>query len=129
MPMGTVKWFNARKGLGFIRPQHALSVATPDVFVHIAAIERAGLTTLAEGQLVGYEVIENGGRLSADLKVLKKTTDEAPRSNITLQSLGSSGKYDCSPTSKLWQMLDMVKLEDWELARSLMTQELLKLDK
>jgi CspA family cold shock protein len=43
--------------------------------VHISAIERAGLTTLAEGQLVEYEIIENGGRLSADLKVLKKATE------------------------------------------------------
>jgi CspA family cold shock protein len=129
MPTGTVKWFDARKGFGFIRPQHALSVATPDVFVHISAVERAGLTILAEGQQIGYEIIENGGRLSADLKVLKKATDEAPRLNITLQSLGSSGRFGCPPTSTLWQMLDMVKLEDWDLARSLMTQELLKLDK
>jgi cold shock protein len=87
MPVGTVKWYNAKKGFGFIRPQHALSVATPDVFVHIAAVERAGLTTLVEGQLVEYEVIENSGRLSADLKVPKKATDEAPRSDITLRSI------------------------------------------
>jgi cold shock protein len=71
MPTGTVKWFNAKKGFGFIRPHDALSVATPDVFVHISAVERAGLATLAEGQLVEYEIIENGGRLSADLKVQK----------------------------------------------------------
>ena len=71
MPMGTVKWFNAKKGFGFIRPQDALSVTTPDVFVHISAVERAGLATLAEGQMVEYEIIENGGRLSADLKVPK----------------------------------------------------------
>ena len=71
MPMGTVKWFNAKKGFGFIRPQGALSVTTPDVFVHISAVERAGLATLDEGQLVEYEIIENGGRLSADLKALK----------------------------------------------------------
>jgi cold shock protein len=71
MPMGTVKWFNAKKGFGFIRPQDALSVTTPDVFVHISAVERAGLATLDEGQLVEYEIIENGGRLSADLKVAK----------------------------------------------------------
>ncbi len=127
MPTGTVKWFDARKGFGFIRPQHALSVATPDVFVHIAAVERAGLTILAEGQQVGYEIIENGGRLSADLKV--KATDDAPRPDITLQSLGGLERFGCLRTSMLWQMLDMVKLEDWELARSLMTQELLNLDK
>ena len=91
--------------------------------------KRAGLAILAEGQQVGYDIIENGGRLSADLKALKEATDEAPRSNLTLQSLGSSGGDGRSPTSKLWQMLDMVKLEDWDLARSLMTQELLKLDR
>jgi CspA family cold shock protein len=71
MPMGTVKWFNAKKGFGFIRPQDARSVTTPDVFVHISAVERAGLATLSEGQLIEYEIIENGGRLSADLKVPK----------------------------------------------------------
>ena len=70
MPLGTVKWFNAKKGFGFIRPQDALSVATPDVFVHISALERAGLATLNEGQLVEYEIIESAGRLSADLKAL-----------------------------------------------------------
>jgi len=69
--MGTVKWFNAKKGVGFIRPQDALSVSMPDVFVHISAVERAGLATLAEGQLVEYEIVENGGRHSADLKVPK----------------------------------------------------------
>jgi cold shock protein len=71
MPLGTVKWFNAKKGLGFIRPKDALSVTAPDVFVDISAVERAGLATLNEGQLVEYEIIENGGRLSADLKALK----------------------------------------------------------
>jgi cold shock protein len=71
MTVGTVKLLNAKKGFGFIRPQDALSVATPDVFVHISAVERAGLVTLNEGQLVEYEIIENGGRLSADLKVPK----------------------------------------------------------
>jgi cold shock protein len=71
MPLGTVKWFNAQKGFGFIRPQDALSITTPDVFVHISAVERAGLATLNEGQLVEYEIVEKGGRLSADLKALK----------------------------------------------------------
>jgi cold shock protein len=71
MPLGTVKWFNAKKGFGYIRPNDALSVATPDVFVHISAVERAGLATLNEGQIVEYEIIENGGRLSADVKGLK----------------------------------------------------------
>jgi cold shock protein len=75
MPMGTVKWFNAKSGFGYIRPHHALSVTTPDVFVHISAVERAGLTTLAEGQLVEYEIINEGGRLSADLKALREAIE------------------------------------------------------
>jgi cold shock protein len=74
MPMGTVKWFNAKKGFGFIRPQDALSVATPDVFVHISAVERAGLVTLNEGQLVEYEIIESGGRVSANLRAPRTPT-------------------------------------------------------
>jgi CspA family cold shock protein len=49
-----------------------MSVTAPDVYVHISAVERAGLATLAEGQLIEYEIIENGGRLSVDLKVSKK---------------------------------------------------------
>jgi cold shock protein len=71
MPLGTVKWFNAKKGLGFIRPQDALSVTEPDIFVDISAVERAGLGTLNAGQVVEYEIIESGGRLSANLKALK----------------------------------------------------------
>ena len=52
MPTGTVKWFNAQKGFGFIQPDNGSS----DVFVHISAVERAGLTGLAEGQKVGFEL-------------------------------------------------------------------------
>jgi len=48
VPSGTVKWFNASKGYGFIQPDGA----TKDVFVHISAVERAGLSTLAEGAKV-----------------------------------------------------------------------------
>jgi len=75
MPTGTVKWFNAKWGFGYVRPQDALSVTTPDIFVHISAVERAGLATLTEGQLVEYEIIDSGGRLSADLKGLKKAAE------------------------------------------------------
>lgn len=52
MPTGTVKWFNPTKGYGFIQPDDG----SKDAFVHISAVERAGLTTLAEGQKVEYEL-------------------------------------------------------------------------
>ncbi|MDF2621610.1 MAG: cold-shock DNA-binding domain protein [Xanthobacteraceae bacterium] len=52
MATGTVKWFNGQKGYGFIQPD----VGSSDVFVHISAVERAGLSTLNEGQKVSYEV-------------------------------------------------------------------------
>ncbi len=51
MPIGTVKWFNGTKGYGFIQPENG----GPDVFVHISAVERAGMRDLAEGQKVSYE--------------------------------------------------------------------------
>ncbi len=51
MSMGTVKWFNATKGFGFIQPDDG----SKDVFVHISAVERAGLSDLKEGQKVSYE--------------------------------------------------------------------------
>ena len=66
MAKGTVKWFNATKGYGFIEPL----AGGKDVFVHISAVERAGLTTLNEGQVVEYEVVANRGKESAEnLKV------------------------------------------------------------
>jgi CspA family cold shock protein len=52
MPDGTVKWFNAAKGFGFIQPDSGGA----DVFVHISAVERSGLSTLNDGQKVSYEV-------------------------------------------------------------------------
>lgn len=52
MATGTVKWFNATKGFGFIEPEDG----SADVFVHISAVERAGLGTLSEGQRVSYEL-------------------------------------------------------------------------
>ncbi len=51
MPIGTVKWFNSTKGFGFIQPDGG----GPDVFVHISAVERAGLGNLAEGQKISFE--------------------------------------------------------------------------
>ena len=53
MNTGTVKWFNATKGFGFIQPDNG----GPDVFVHISAVERAGMTTRNEGQKISYEVL------------------------------------------------------------------------
>ena len=53
MPTGTVKWFNSQKGFGFIQPDDD----SKDVFVHISAVERAGLTGLNEGQKVSFEVV------------------------------------------------------------------------
>ncbi len=51
MPVGTVKWFNNTKGFGFIQPEGG----GPDVFVHISAVERAGMRTLSEGQKISFE--------------------------------------------------------------------------
>ena len=66
MPTGNVKWFNPTKGYGFIQPQGG----GKDVFVHISADERAGLSTLHEGQTVQYEIVSNRGKDSAEnLKV------------------------------------------------------------
>lgn len=62
MATGTVKWFNSTKGYGFIQPQDG----GKDVFVHISAVERAGLSSLKEGQSVEYEVVENRGKSSAE---------------------------------------------------------------
>jgi len=61
MATGTVKWFNAQKGFGFIQP----TSGGPDVFVHISAVERAGLGTLNEGQKVSYEVVTERGKTAA----------------------------------------------------------------
>jgi cold shock protein len=67
MAKGTVKWFNPTKGYGFIQPSGG---GGKDVFVHISAVERAGLSSLNEGQTVEYEIESNRGKESAvNLKV------------------------------------------------------------
>ena len=61
---GTVKWFNATKGFGFIQPDDG----SADVFVHISAVERAGMRDIVEGQKLGYEMVRDNksGKMSAD---------------------------------------------------------------
>jgi len=67
MTTGTVKWFNEMKGFGFIKPDGP----GEDVFVHITAVKRANLETLAEGAQVSYELVEERGKQSAgNLKLL-----------------------------------------------------------
>ncbi|MFQ3301564.1 MAG: CspA family cold shock protein [Planktomarina sp.] len=69
MPLGTVKWFNTTKGFGFIEPEGGGN----DVFVHISAVEQAGMTSLADSQKINYELVEGrdgremaGGLTKAD---------------------------------------------------------------
>ena len=61
MATGTVKWFNTAKGFGFIQPDGG----GKDVFVHISAVERAGLTSLNDGQKISYDVQEERGKTAA----------------------------------------------------------------
>ena len=68
MPSGTVKWFNTTKGYGFIAPDGGGN----DVFVHVSAVERSGLTGLADNQKVSFELQEgrNGRQMASDLVVI-----------------------------------------------------------
>ena len=67
MATGTVKWFNATKGFGFIEPEDGAR----DVFVHVSAVQRAGLSTLNDGQRVRFDVVEERGKKAAsNLKTL-----------------------------------------------------------
>lgn len=61
MALGTVKWFNAQKGFGFIQPADG----GKDVFVHISAVERAGLAPLKEGQKIRFDVVTERGKQAA----------------------------------------------------------------
>ena len=61
MTQGTVKWFNGQKGFGFIQPDDG----GKDVFVHISAVERAGMRTLVEGQKVSYDIVTERGKQAA----------------------------------------------------------------
>lgn len=62
MAIGTVKFFNSAKGFGFIAPEDG----DKDVFVHITAVERGGMSTLNEGQRISYDVVTERGKLAAD---------------------------------------------------------------
>ncbi|NWJ27627.1 cold-shock protein [Rhizobium sp. RM] len=64
MNTGTVKWFNATKGFGFIQPDNG----STDIFVHISAVERSGLNSLVDGQKVRYDILQDrkSGKSSAD---------------------------------------------------------------
>lgn len=68
MAIGTVKWFNAQKGFGFIQPESG----GKDVFVHISAVERAGIASLSEGQKVSYDLEQGqqGKTSAANLKLV-----------------------------------------------------------
>ncbi|NRB19234.1 cold-shock protein [Parasedimentitalea psychrophila] len=68
MPSGTVKWFNTTKGFGFIEPDEG----GKDVFVHISAVERSGMTGLADNQKIDYELLEgrDGRQMAGELKSL-----------------------------------------------------------
>ena len=75
MATGTVKFFNTQKGFGFITP----SDGSRDVFVHISAVERAGMSTLNEGQRLTYEIVTERGKQAAPIC----RTPEAQRPNAT----------------------------------------------
>ena len=67
MLTGTVKWFNCKKGYGFIEPE----TSSKDVFVHITQLEKIGLKRLNDGQRVGYELHDDRGRIAAgNIKIL-----------------------------------------------------------
>ena len=69
MPTGTVKWFNTTKGYGFIRPADG----SKDVFIHITAVQRAGMTGLTEGQQLEYELTQgkDGRTAAANIKTVE----------------------------------------------------------
>ena len=90
MPSGTVKWFNTSKGFGFIQPDEGGA----DIFVHISAVERAGLTSLNDGQQVAYELEQDrrSGKMSAaDLRVTGQGSPSAAPRPRSFEGGGRSG--------------------------------------
>lgn len=99
MTTGTVKWFNRVKGYGFLKPDGS----DEDVFVHISAVEKAGLRSLLDGQKVSFETIKGeDGRVSAeDLKVEDDTSSEAPaKDEEAPESKGEKVDEDSEKESK-----------------------------
>jgi cold shock protein len=106
MARGTVKWFNPTKGYGFIQPQEG----GRDVFVHVSAVERAGLSTLNEGQHIEYEVEENRGKTSAvNLKVKYLPRDRVSASAISARRIpatttnGAPSRSNGTPNNVQWR--------------------------
>ena len=86
MAIGTVKFFNTQKGFGFIQPDDG----SKDVFVHVSALERAGMSTLNEGQKVSYEVVtERGKQAAGNLQARLETLDEHAAAPVD--------RIDCQP--------------------------------
>ena len=73
MPTGTVKWFNANKGFGFIEPDDGEN----DVFVHVTAVQESGLGNLDEGDRVSFELVENRGKMAAAKPATADAKEEA----------------------------------------------------
>ena len=99
MTTGTVKWFNRVKGYGFLKPDGS----DDDVFVHISAVEKAGLRSLLDGQKVSFETIKGeDGRVSAeDLKVEDDASSEAPAEDEKVpESKDEEVKEDSEEESK-----------------------------
>ena len=88
MATGTVKWFNATKGYGFIQPDNG----SKDVFVQISAVEKAGLSTLNEGAKVSYEEVPNKGKTSAENSE-GRVTSEGHGETRSLYAQNAFGKF------------------------------------
>ena len=87
MAIGTVKWFNAQKGFGFIQPEDG----SKDVFVHVSAVERSGLNGLNEGQKINYEIATERGR-SAAVNLKEGLPAAAGKNTAIMQGLVSNAE-------------------------------------
>ena len=98
MSTGTVKWFNGQKGFGFIQPDDGGN----DVFVHISAVERAGMSSLNEGQKLAFTLTDRNGRISAtDLVIEGEILEPKPRSfedRGPPRERGAGGGFDRTPS-------------------------------